>query len=485
MARQVVVLGAGVGGLSAAIYCRLQGHDVLVVEAAEGTGGKARGIEQSGYRLDPGPSIIILTSIYEQVFHAAGRRMEDYLSFRRLDPFSRVYFEDEPPIDLPASREGCVRLLKGLHAEDAAAFESLLRTMDGVRPHIERSIFEHPFEKPWQLLDSHLVAIGMQFDVRATYKELVDRWFKSPMLRAFFYGFPSYGGQTYNAKAPGAFTIPYLMVQDGVYYPEGGVASIPRAFERLARELGVQFETGKRITAIERKGNRVIAAIAASGERYEGAAFVSNIDRLTFGAMLGRSPTSRPSFSYFTVHWGVRRELPGLLHHTLLVPKAFEQGFEELYRQRRFPAEPIVYVNATSVEDSSVAPPGATNLFAVVTCPGIEPHIDWEREAPEYRARIKSALSSFGFDVNEDEVELERVQTPLYFQREHGNYLGSLYGPDESERLFGMFPATNSDDQYANLFYCGGSVQPGAGLPMVTLSGRFAATKVAAHLKRH
>ncbi|HWD38783.1 MAG TPA: phytoene desaturase family protein [Fimbriimonas sp.] len=474
MPKSVLVLGGGVGGLSAAIYSRLHGHDVQVVEQHR-VGGKAAGLEVKGYRLDPGPSIIILRHVYESLFRDAGRGLEDYLSFERLDPITRVYTEGSAQgIDLPADREECLSRLSELAPEDESALRNLMSTMDKVAPHIEQSIFKHPFHSAWQLMDRHLLAFALPFDSRLSYKQQVDRWFSSPLLRAFFYGFPSYGGQSYHSKAPGALMIPYLMLAEGVFYPRGGVAAIPAALERLARELGVKFRTGTRIAGLRTSRSRIVAAETEDG-LLTADAFISNIDRLTTRGLLGAPSSAAPSFSYFTVHWGIRKGLRGLAHHNLLIPSDFGKGFEELYGEKKLPAKPILYLN--TAKDS--APAGCTNLFAVVTSPAREDHLDWRRLEVEGRQTVIESLGKFGFEWKPQDIDFERIQSPIYFEETHGNYRGSLYGPDEKERLFGgLFPLRCADEDWPNLFYCGGSVQPGAGLPMVILSGKFAADLV-------
>jgi phytoene desaturase len=469
--KKVVVIGAGLGGLSAAIHARLKGHDVLVLEQNQ-IGGKAAKIQEKGYTLDPGPSIIILKEIYEQVFRDAGKDISHYLRFRRLDPITRVSFNNQI-IDIPTDIKDAVDLISTFSQSDAKQFRDLYEKLKTVAPYIQRSVFSRPFDKPWQLLDPNLIRTALPFGLTKTYKALVDEMFESPLLRAFFYGFPSYGGQSYHSRGPGAFFIPFFMFDSGVWYPEGGVAAIPEAFHKLAVDLGVQFRQA-RIVGMGTHTKRVVSLQTEAKESISGFDYViSNRDRVTVQEWLGQKQPTTPSYSYFTIHFGVRKNLTEVKHHTLLVPDDFTAGFEALYEKRAFPERPIVYLNNTSETDSTVAPDGCTNLFAVITSPSDEPQVDWANRTNEYRERVISEISRHGIELGE--VDFERIQSPIYFQQAHGNFKGSLYGADEQYRLFGLFPWNNQDDEFKNLLYAGGAVQPGAGLPMVTLSGKFAA----------
>ncbi|MBS1718980.1 MAG: phytoene desaturase [Armatimonadetes bacterium] len=475
MNKSIVIIGAGMGGLSAAIHARLLGADVVVIESAEGPGGKARAINQDGYRFDPGPSIVILTRIYDEVFRLAGRRREDYLQFERLDPFTRVYFEGQGPIDLPANREACLQTLVQVAPEDQRAVEELLRKMQRAIPLIDQTIFRKPYHRMIQLMDPKLMRAVIGFDVRKTYKQMVDDMFKSSLLRAFFYGFPSYGGQSYHAKSFGGLMIPALMIEEGVWWPVGGIGAIPAALARLAVELGVEFRNGTRVDGLVQEGDRIKGVRLEDGSKVEADIVISNRDRGTVQEWLGKPQTVEPSFSYFTVQWGLKKRKPGISHHTLLIPNGFEKGFAELYDEKKFPTRPIVYLNEVAESDPTAAPEGGGNLFAVITTPAIEDHLNWERDAQEYRQRVLNELDVHGLGIHPDEVVVERVQTPRTFEQRDGSYRGSLYGPDEKHRLWGLFPARVQDEKIKNLFYVGGAVQPGAGLPMTTLSGRFAA----------
>ena len=472
----VIVVGAGQGGLSTAIHARLAGHDVIVVEKGR-IGGKAGSIEQQGYLLDPGPSIIILKELYEEVFRRAGRDPEQYLTFQRLDPITRVFFRSEI-LDIPSSVDEACRLVKTFSPRDADSLRSLMVKMKPLEGIVKETIFKHPYETPQQMLDPKLLKFGIRFNPMRDYKQLVDSMFESDLLRAFFYGFPSYGGQGYREKVPGAFFIPFHMLDSGVWYPVGGVGAIPASFERLARELGVEFVQGEvaSFDCDELRGRKRVRGVTlAHGERLEAEFVVSNIDRLTTEQMMGRSVGSKANLSYFTIHLGVNKPMPEVLHHSLVIPDGFQGGFRELYESDAFPTEPIVYLNNPGLIDPNSAPEGKTNLFMVITCPGKNESIDWANMIPEFKRRAMAVMARQGIEIEEELVEFERIQSPLYFEQAHGNYKGSLYGADKKHRLFGMFPLSNRDSECGNLFYAGGGVQPGAGLPMVTLSGKFAA----------
>jgi phytoene desaturase len=475
----VVVLGSGQGGLSAAAHLSHRGYAVTVIDQHV-FGGKAGQIGIEGYRLDPGPSIIIMKEIYDESIRSLGFNPDEFLEWKRLDPITRVHFQGRM-IDIPSDLEGALDLVSSFSEHDRSSLKRLIDTLSPLEDLINASVFSKPFEKPVDMLNPSLLKFGMKFNPLRNYKQLVDQMFQTKLLRAFFYGFPSYSGQSYSSKVPGAFFIPYHMLTSGVWYPSGGIGAIPETFKEISSRLGATFIKAKFLDFVF-EGNRIKGVNTDQGE-IQCDAVVSNIDRLTIEKQLGRVTPDRPSYSYFTIHWGINRELDHVEHHTLLIPDEFELGFEDLYNRRVFPSKPIVYLNNPSKIDSASAPAGKTNLFAVITSPGKEEYIDWKEKTPIFQNLVRQEMSKAHIDF--EEVDFERIQTPNYFESQHGSYLGSLYGADEPSRLFGMFPLSNRDPIFENLTYCGGSVQPGAGLPMVTLSGKFAANLIDSYfLKR-
>ena len=264
------------------------------------------------------------------------------------------------------------------------------------------------------------------------------------------------------------------MMKQGIYYPVSGVATIVEAFYKLAVDIGVEFEFNATANSFEYSKGRINAVRCSNGTRHSADAFISNLDFFSVQGLLQRRCTVQPSFSYFTIQWGLKNRISELSHHNLVIPLDFEVGFEQLYRGGKFPTRPIVYLNETTGIDPQVAPEGCGNLFAVVTAPAQNGIWDWKNQLNEAQSATQSVMESAGIKIEQENVVIEQVQSPLTFEKRDGNYKGSLYGEADHERGFLGLPHTNRDQEYTNLFYCGGSVQPGAGLPMACLSGKFA-----------
>ena len=470
-ARTALVVGGGQAGLSSAIHLSLLGLDVSLIEQRPELGGKAAGLVEQGFHLDPGPSIIISPWIYADVFRKCGTTIEDRLPMQRLPQIFRIHREDgREPLDLPASRREFLDCIP----EDTQGLDRLFSQIDTVYDHLKETIFERPYDRPWQLMDPGLIATALPFDVRLSYKELVNTYVRSPEMRALFYGFPSYSGQTFHSKAAGALMVPYLMAEEGVWFPEGGVAAIPDSFARLAREQGVSILTGIEAREVRSEGRKLMAIVDQNGGEHQADIIVFAMDRLTVEErLLKREVKKTPSYSYFTLHFGLNRPLEGLAHHSLLLPSDFEAGFHDLYDDLLPPRSPVVYLNSTP------APDGCSNLFVVLTVPAMHPHFDWAEEAPRQRELALRMMDKFGWPIRPEDIIFERQQSPITFLERDGSWKGSLYGPLGAERLFGLFPLSNEDPVLKNVFYAGGAVQPGAGLPMATLSGKFVADKAA------
>jgi phytoene desaturase len=451
LSRRAVVVGAGQGGLSAALELSARGWEVTVVEQRRTVGGKAARQYLGGIPYDPGPSILILPQVYQEALAAAGADA-DALKFRRADPVTRVCPEGSDPVDLPADIEGCLDVVGRHCSPDREGLLRLLASVDALAPVVERAFFG-------TRLGARL-GLPPRFALSPwePYRSQVDRLIRTPWLRALFYGFPAYSGADYRAPGIGAFFIPYYMWRDGVWEADGGVAAIPEAFYAACLGRGVEVRTGCKALGTAREGARVVAVQTSDGD-VRCDALVVNADRPGSAPLLGRTPpTYEPSMSYFTLWLGVEGRPDGAPAHTVFVPRRFEAEFRRMAQEGAPPDDPIVYWNI---------PNEGGGWFAVVTVP-CAPGADWDKESARLRGRVLDSLRHCGYGAP-DYVH-EATQAPPLFAARDGNWHGSLYGLVRKG-----LPQGQRDPELRNVVYCGGSVRPGAGLPMVTLSGRRAA----------
>ncbi len=482
------VVGAGIGGLSAAIECALNGLEVTVFEAREAAGGKACPIVHQGYTLDPGPSIVILPEIYTDLIQRAGFKPETYLDFIRLETITRIFNqsaskEREPEVfDLPADHSKLLDLARDINPRDATHLEELMAKLNKWAPYIKSKFLLQPVESPLALLDWKLLQFGRELQLGKEFKQIVDGMFQSDVFRALFYGFPSYSGLSYRTKSPSPWFIPYFMLQQGVYVSQGGVASIPNALFQVAQELGVRFEFQNEVVGVASSGSNIVSLQTAQSGMVKVEGVICNQDRGSFAKLLKRNKSSKPSMSYLTLHLGIRNPSFDFATHNLFISSDYKDGFRNLYELQTEANWAVMYLNAPHLDNPECSPEGTGQYFFVSPCPAQMPSFDQKKAEETLLETVESRLHRFHIPLDLDRIEVEIKQSPLVFAERDGNEFGSLFGVHESERVMGMLPG-NRDQWIKNLFYVGASVQPGAGMPMACLSGQHGATGLLEQLK--
>lgn len=480
--KKILIAGGGVGGLSAAlnVKAKIPDAEVTIIEQHL-FGGKAAQIEQQGFKFDPGPSIIIMTEIYEELFKLHNRNIHNYIDFKKLEHSFKVYFNGKEYL-IPADRENFLKFIEKNFPDDLQSIKKILELCDNTEHKLHNGIYKEPILNLIQFLKPQYLTFGLKKAIRTPFKKFVDQNIKSPMLKALFYGFPTYSGQSYHSISPSSLYIPYYIFTKGIYYPMGGIAQIPNALIKLCKELKINLVNAQ-VTKITKKDNKITSVTTTQNNQeqtFKCDYLVSNIDKLIFGSKFLNRDISKykPSYSYYTLHLGINKKLQNVQLHNQFIPTNFDEAYKQIFDNKKMPEKPLIYLNVPSAIDPSIAPPNNESLFFVVSTPAIEPTIDWEHYKQTAIDFILNNVKQYGIDIKKKEIITSRIQTPLYFEEQHNNYKGSLYGADEKFNFLHMFPDKNTDTQYKNLFYCGGSVQPGAGLPMVMLSGKFAADLV-------
>jgi phytoene desaturase len=480
MTERILILGAGIGGLSAAIHLAARGQAVTLLEQNTAVGGKMSEWRQAAFRWDTGPSVVTLRHVFADLFQQAGRRMEDYLTFLPVDPLTRYFFPDGSRFDLLRDLPATAQQIEDLFPGDLAGYLDFLA--DAARLHrITGPVFT--FGPPPGLPSLRNISLreALSVDVLHTLQYSIERRVRHPYLRQLLGRFATYvGASPYHAPAT-LGVIAHVEITEGIWYPQGGVYAIARAYERLARELGVEIITQARVQRILTQGSAVTGVQLQNGETIPARTVISNIDVTHTHQLLGSPQAARlarrpVSCSGFVMLLGVQKTHPQLAHHNIFFAPAYRREFEQIFNAGRPPDDPTIYLAITSKSDPSHAPAGCENWFVMVNAPALDERWDWTVQAQPYRDLVLNRLAARGLDVRAHILH-ERLLTPLDLRTNTGAFRGALYGIGFNDR-FAPFKRPHNRSAIQGLYFTGGTTHPGGGVPLATLSGKLTARLV-------
>ncbi len=492
MRSDVIVIGAGLGGLSAAIRLAAAGRHVVIFERNQDVGGKLAEWSQDGFRWDTGPSVLTMRPVLEELFAAAGHRADEYLELLTVDPLTRYYFPDGIRLDIcrdlantlqgigrikPRDVDGYLRFLAKaarLHRLTSPVFTF------GPPPSLKSLGRIPPFAIP-----------GVAIQALQSLHQSIRSDISSPHLRQLLGRFATYvGSSPYLASAVLA-VIAHVELNEGICYVRGGMHVLGQALEKMARSLGVEIYTGKEVTSIlcsRNSGGR----LQARGVKLQGGdsiladVVLANLDVTTvyeqllpssegqFSRVLGRLNRMEKSCSGFILLLGVERVSPELAHHTIFFSTDYQREFRTIFQNGLPSDDPTIYVAITSKTDPQHAPPGCENWFVLVNVPPVNRRYDWDGNKDAYASLVIDRLANHGLDVR-GRIVVKKVITPSDLERMNGARHGSLYGVSFNDRLAPFRRPGNRCPEVEGLFFAGGTTHPGGGIPMVILSGKVAA----------
>jgi phytoene desaturase len=488
---RVVVVGAGLAGLAAALRLRGAGREVTVVERGAGPGGRAGRVERAGYSLDTGPSVFTAPELLADTLAAVGEKVEERLTLLPLETTYRARFGDGSHLDVHADVDAFAAEVAAVcgRAEAEALRRYLAHLAELYRLQLATFI-DRNLDSPLDLFGPELVALARRGGFGRLARH-VGRFFADDRLRRLFSFQALYAGVSpYRAIAAYA-VIAQLDVGAGVWHPVGGLAAVPRALAAAAADAGVAIRYGSAVEALETSGRRVTAVRTADGERLPADAVVVTTDQpstLVPGLRGPRRPVYSPSC--VALHLGVRDELPGQAHHTISFGDSWRGVFDDLTRDGRPMTDPSLLVSMPSRTDRSLAPDGGQVLSIVAPTPNLDrrsggnPDLDWTRLGPRYRDEVLGTLEARGWTGLTGAIEIEELATPLDWAAQ-GMAAGTPFALAHTFGQTGPFrPATLPRSGPENVVLAGSSVQPGVGVPMVLISGRLAAERITGPVSR-
>ena len=477
----VVVIGGGIGGLSAAIRLAAAGQSVTLLEQNSTVGGKMSQVCADGFRWDTGPSVITMRPVLEDLFAAAGRKLEDYLTLLPMEPLTRYFYPDGVVLDASRDLSKMAAQIEALDGRDVEGYLAYLAY--AARLHrITGPVFI--YDQPPTLRSFARVSPldALKVDAWRTMDGAIKSFVRSPHLRQLLGRFATYvGASPYRAPAT-LNVIAHVEMTGGVWYPQGGVYRIAEALARLARELGVDIRTGCPVRQINTDAHaRVQGVTLADGTTMSAQAVIANVDVATVYERLlpGLSPRPEvePSCSGFIMLLGIEGQHPQLAHHNIFFSSDYPAEFKAIFEQGKPPDEPTIYIAITSKSDPHDAPPGCENWFVLVNAPALDSRFDWTAQAEAYGDRVLARLAAMGLDVR-GQIRSKRLLTPVDLERLTGARRGALYGASSNNMLAAFRRPHNRAKDVQGLYFAGGTTHPGGGVPMVMLSGKLAAAMV-------
>jgi len=479
-ADHVVVVGAGLAGLSAALHLAGRGRQVTVVERDAVPGGRVGRVDTRGYRLDTGPTVLTMPDIIDDTFAAVGADRAHRLELLPVDPAYHATFADGSALDVHSDAGRMADAVEAFAGRDQAAGYLRLRDWLTRLYRIEFDGFiAANFDSPLSLVTPQLARLAALGGFRR-WARVVERFITDERLRRVFTFQSLYAGVPPHRALAVYAVIAYMDTVAGVYFPRGGMRALPDALAVAAIDAGVRFEYSSPVTALERSGDRVTAVHTDGGNRVECDAVVLTTELPQTYRLLSRTPRRplrlRPAPSAVVAHFGCEPVNPGA-HHTILFGAAWQQTFDDIIRAGRPMADPSLLVTRPTAGDPSLAPDGRELLYVLAPAPNLtRGDLDWDAIADTYAAEmldiVRARLPEIG-----DDTELLHVVTPADWARQ-GMVAGTPFALAHTFGQTGPFRPANTVRGVANAVLAGSSTVPGVGVPTAMLSGRLAADRI-------
>ena len=478
---RVVVVGAGLSGLAAALRLRGAGREVTVVERGAGPGGRAGVVTRNGYVLDTGPSVFTAPEVLEDVFAAVGDKLADRLALLPLETTYRAQFADGSSLDVHADPDRFASAVEALCGPaEAAALRCYLAELAELYRLQLSTFIDRNLDSPLDLLGPSLLALARRGGFGPLWTHVARRFADDRPRRLFSFQALYAGVSPFRAIAAYA-VIAQLDIGAGVWHPVGGIGTVPRAMAGAAADAGVVLHYGAEVRELVSRGNRVTGVRLADGATLPADAVVVTADaphRLVPGLRGPRRAVYSPSC--VALHLGVRAPLEGQAHHTISFGAAWREVFDELTRDGRPMSDPSLLVSMPSATDRSLAPEGGQVLSVVAPTPNlvVGADLDWRALGPRYRDELLTTLEARGWTGLPAAIEVEELQTPHDWAAQ-GMAAGTPFALAHTFGQTGPFrPSTLPRRGPENVVLAGSSVQPGVGVPMVLMSGRLAAQRI-------
>lgn len=485
--KSVIVIGAGIGGITAAIHLAKRGLQVTVVEKNSRPGGRCDRLSRVGHHFDTGPTLLVMPLLYEAEFRALGASMHERLELQRVDPTYHLVFDDGSQLALTSDMNAMREQLESIQP---GSFEGLLRYLQEGSRHYQftlDNLVNRDFRKASDLFNPRVLALLFRLKPLVNHYRNMSAYFDDPSLKAAFTFQDIYTGLS-PFEAPATFSMmPYTELAHGVWYPKGGMYRIVETLMDLARETGVEFIFETAAKQIQTNSTHATGILLSDGTHLDADVVLANADLpYAYRNLLpvdGNSKSlshKRFSCSAISFFWGVDKTYEEIGPHTLFLADDYRENFERIDRDLGLPANPNLYIHAPARLDPSMAPSGQDTLIAIVPVGHLseDGEQNWSRLRDEARQQVFRRLRSIGIVDLKSHIKFEESYTPLSWRKRYNLMKGSTHGLAHTLNQMAWFRPSNRHARYKNLYFVGASTHPGTGIPTAMVSGRLVSQRI-------
>ncbi|CAB4784302.1 unannotated protein [freshwater metagenome] len=483
----VVIVGAGLAGLSAGLRLAGAGRKVTIVERESVPGGRNGLLKKDGYAFDTGPSVLTMPSLINDAFNSVGEELSDWLELTPVSPLYRAFYADGSQLDIHANTDQMeAEIAKNVSASDAMGYRRYVDFVTKLYKYEMNDFIDRNIDSPLNLLTPNLARLIALGGFRRLAPK-VNQYLKDPRLQKVYSFQAMYAGVSPQQALAIYAVIAYMDSVNGVFFPKGGMHALPRALASAGEKHGITFKYNSEVTKVDFKNGRAQAVITSSGERIPCDVLVLNPDLpVAWRDLLGRTPASIKRLKYspscVTMLVGSKKEYSHLAHHNIHFGESWDGVFDELIHKKVLMTDPSVLVTIPSKDDPSLAPPGKHSYYVLFPTPNLDADINWERMRGPYRDQMIKTLEARGYTDFGDSIEVESLTTPLDWEKQ-GMERGAPFASAHTFFQTGPFRPRNMAKGFENVVFAGSGTQPGVGVPMVLISGRLAAERIVGTVK--
>jgi len=491
--KKAIIIGSGIAGIAASIRLAVQGYDVHVFEKNDYPGGKLSAFEKNDYRFDAGPSLFTQPQNIEELFTLANEPIEDYFQYKEVDIVCHYFFENGIQLNTYADREKLANEFQTKLGEQPDSVKKYLSKAETLYENIGEIFLNHSLHlsKTWlhKRVINALKNIKLPYLLNSLHQYNTTQ-FKSKEAVQIFNRFATYNGSN-PYKAPAMLSlIPHLEQNQGTFYPKGGMINITNALYKLALKKGVQFHFNQSVEKIVHEDG-MAKGIVTNGKMIDANLIVSNGDVYYTYKNLLQNPSKiktleklERSSSALIFYWGIKNEFAQLGLHNILFSEKYEEEFDHLFNKKTLFNDPTIYINITSKMESNQAPDGCENWFVMINAPTNNGQ-DWATLIQESRQQIIQKINRILKTDIEAIIESEHVLDPVIIEQKTGTYQGSLYGTSSNSKFAAFFRPANFSSEINGLYFCGGTVHPGGGIPLCLKSAYITSELIKKKYARH